>query len=45
MDIASIIALAVIAGLVFYIISIYNHLLRLEQNLVEYRRVVEAAAR
>ena len=26
MDIASIIALAVIAGLVFYIISIYNHL-------------------
>ena len=33
MDIASIIALAVIAGLVFYIISIYNHLVRLKHNV------------
>ena len=33
MDIASIITLAVIAGLVFYIISIYNHLVRLKHNV------------
>ena len=33
MDIASIIALAVVAGLVFYIISIYNHLVRLKHNV------------
>ena len=33
MDIASIIVLAVIAGLVFYVISIYNHLVRLKHNV------------
>jgi LemA protein len=33
MDIASIIILAVVAGLVFYIISIYNHLVRLKHNV------------
>ena len=33
MDIASIIALAGIAGLGFYIISIYNHLVRLKHNV------------
>jgi len=33
MDIASIIVLAVVAGLVFYVISIYNHLVRLKHNV------------
>jgi LemA protein len=33
MDIASIITLAVVAGMVFYIISIYNHLVRLKHNV------------
>jgi LemA protein len=33
MDIASIIALAVVVGLVFYVISIYNHLVRLKHNV------------
>lgn len=33
MDIASIIALAVIVGLAFYVISIYNHLVRLKHNV------------
>jgi LemA protein len=33
MDIASIIILAIVAGLVLYIISIYNHLVRLKHNV------------
>ena len=33
MDIASIIFWAVIAGLVLYTISIYNHLVRLKHNV------------
>jgi LemA protein len=33
MDIGSIVALAVFAGLVFYVISIYNHLVRLKHNV------------
>ena len=33
MDITSIVALAVVAGLVFYVISIYNHLVRLKHNV------------
>jgi LemA protein len=33
MDIASIIILVVVAGLVLYIISIYNHLVRLKHNV------------
>jgi LemA protein len=33
MDIGSIIALVVVAGLVFYVISIYNHLVRLKHNV------------
>jgi LemA protein len=33
MDIASIIVLAVVAGLLFYVISIYNHLVRLKHNV------------
>ena len=33
MDVGSIIALVVVAGLVFYIISIYNHLVRLKHNV------------
>ena len=33
MDIASIIALVVVAALLFYIVSIYNHLVRLKHNV------------
>jgi LemA protein len=33
MGIASIVTLAVVAGLVFYVISIYNHLVRLKHNV------------
>ena len=33
MDITSIVALAVVAGLVFFVISIYNHLVRLKHNV------------
>ena len=33
MDIASIIALVIVVGLLFYIVSIYNHLVRLKHNV------------